>query len=101
MASEQQVRRLAAQLFIQIRSISLYAQKANRDRVADNQCPEFKFRLVFFRLQMLRFSALCGQIWQNFCGSLREVKLKVHQISAHLVNRELRNATFEGEKTQT
>ena len=100
MASEQQVRRLAAQLFIQIRSISLYAQKANRDRVADNQCPEFKFRLVFFRLQMLRFSALCGQIWQNFCGSLREVKLKVHQISAHLVHRELINATFERERTQ-
>ena len=24
------------------------------------QSPEFKFRFVFFRLQMLRFSALCG-----------------------------------------
>ena len=24
------------------------------------QSPEFKFRFVFFRLKMLRFSALCG-----------------------------------------
>ena len=27
------------------------------------QSPEFKFRFVLFRLQMLCFSALCGQIW--------------------------------------
>ena len=30
------------------------------------QCPEFKFRFVFFPLPMLRFSALCGQIRQKF-----------------------------------
>ena len=35
----------------------------------DEQCPEFKFRFVFFRLQMFRFTALCGQIWQKFWGS--------------------------------
>ena len=33
------------------------------------QCPEFKFRFVFFCLQMLCFSALCGQIWKFFWGS--------------------------------
>ena len=33
------------------------------------QSPEFKFRFVFFPLQMLRFSVLCGQIWQKFWGS--------------------------------
>ena len=30
------------------------------------QSPEFKFRFVFFRLQMLRFSALCGPHEQKF-----------------------------------
>ena len=30
------------------------------------QSPEFKFRFVFFPLQMLRFSALCGPNEQNF-----------------------------------
>ena len=35
-------------------------------KITCEQSPEFKFRFVFFRLQMLRFSALCGQIWQNF-----------------------------------
>ena len=31
-----------------------------------SHCPEFKFMFLFFRLQMLHFSALCGQIWQKF-----------------------------------
>ena len=31
-----------------------------------NQSPEFKFRFVFFRLQMLCFSALCGPNEQKF-----------------------------------
>ena len=52
------------------------AQLINRLMQADNgslvlfstayQCPEFKFRFLFFRLQMLRFSALCGQILKKF-----------------------------------
>ena len=37
-------------------------------RVANvhDQSPEFKFRFVFFTLQMLRFSALCGPNEQKF-----------------------------------
>ena len=31
-----------------------------------NQSPEFKFRFVFFRLSMLRFSALCGPNEKKF-----------------------------------
>ena len=34
--------------------------------MGNGQCPEFKFRFVFFRLQMLRFSALCGPNEQKF-----------------------------------
>ena len=34
--------------------------------VGNEQCPEFKFRFVFFRLQMLRFSALCEPNEQKF-----------------------------------
>ena len=37
--------------------------------VSHVQCPEFKFRFVFFPLQKLRFSALCKQIWQQFWGT--------------------------------
>ena len=32
----------------------------------NDQSPEFKFRFVFFGLQMLRFSALCGPNEQKF-----------------------------------
>jgi len=32
----------------------------------NDQSPEFKFGFVFFRLQMLRFSALCGPNEQKF-----------------------------------
>ena len=38
----------------------------NRHVVLYDQSPEFKFRFVFFRLQMLRFSALCGPNEQKF-----------------------------------
>ena len=34
--------------------------RARGARLGDGQSTEFKFRFVFFRLQMLRFSALCG-----------------------------------------
>ena len=34
--------------------------------VMDEQSTDFKFRFVFFHLQMLRFSALCGPNEQNF-----------------------------------
>ena len=37
----------------------------NKDKVQYDQSPEFKFRFVFSPLQLLRFSALCGQIWQK------------------------------------
>ena len=30
------------------------------------QCPEFKFKFIFFHLQMLRFSAFCGPNEQKF-----------------------------------
>ena len=57
--------------------------------------------LCFFAANVTFLSSL----WTDLAKVLRElwpwVKLKVHQISAHLVHRELRNATFEGEKTQT
>ena len=36
---------------------------------AHGQSPEFKFRFVFSCLQMLSFSALCGQIWQQIWGT--------------------------------
>ena len=64
--------------------------------------PEFKFRFVFFRLQMLRFSALCGPNLQKF-GELFNLTLGHNSLNifAKSVHRELRNATFEGEKTQT
>ena len=39
-----------------------YKDKSNVAYSANNQSPEFKFRFVFFHLQMLHFSALCGQI---------------------------------------
>ena len=31
-----------------------------KDLMDNDQSPEFKFKFVFFPLQMLRFSALCG-----------------------------------------
>ena len=34
--------------------------------ISHQPSPEFKFRFVFFRLQMLRFSALCGPNDQKF-----------------------------------
>ena len=34
-----------------------------------DQCPEFKFRFLSVPLQMLRFSSLCEQIWQQFWGT--------------------------------
>ena len=52
-----------------------------------------------FWLQKLR---LIGRLWTDvakFLGDLwPRVKLKVYQISANLIHRELRNATCEGEK---
>ena len=55
-----------------------------------------------FWLQKLR---LIGRLWTDvakFLGDLwPRVKLKVYQISANLIHRELRNATFEGEKMPT
>ena len=33
------------------------------------QSPAVKFKFAFVPLQMLRFSALCGQIWQTFWGT--------------------------------
>ena len=46
--------------------------------------------------------AFLSSLWTNFDNFLGDlwpqIKLKVHQISAHLVHRELRNTTFEREK---
>ena len=40
--------------------------KGRLNNMNSNQCPEFKFRFIFFRLQMLRFSAHCGPNEQKF-----------------------------------
>ena len=66
----------------------------------DEQCPEFKFRFVFSPLKMLRFSALCGPNEQTFGELLTRPKVMTPSKSKS-VHRELRNATFEGEKVQT
>ena len=58
--------------------------------------------LVYFGSKSCIFLAVCGQIWQKFWGTydLRS-ELEVYKISANLVHRELRNATFEGKKSLT
>ena len=68
----------------------------------DIQGPEIKFRFVFFPLQMLRFSGIGGQNEQKFGELLTwpKVRSPPNNISKS-VHRDLRNATFEGEKTQT
>ena len=49
------------------RSLELMSWRQISNRcLAHSQSPDFKFRFVFFCLQMLRLSALCGQIWQKF-----------------------------------
>ena len=54
-----------------------------------DQSPEIQLRLAFSWPLVDRY------------GGLSEVKLKVYQISANLIHRELRNATFEGKKFAT
>ena len=45
--------------------------------------------------------AVCGQIWLKCWGTYGEVKLKMYQISANFVHRDLRSATLEGKKMPT
>ena len=47
-----------------------------------------------FTMPLYLYTSILGDLWPK-------VKLKVYQISANLVHRELRNATFEGEKMTT
>ena len=44
-------------------------------KVSPHHSPEFKFRFVFFRLQMLRFSTLCGPNEQKFGEILTWLKV--------------------------
>ena len=43
-----------------------------------SQSQAIKFKFVFFPLQMLRFSALCGQIKKNLGNLWPKDKLKVY-----------------------
>ena len=61
----------------------------------------FNLGLPFFGFKSCVILSVCGQIWQIFLGLMTLDQVKVYQISAYLVHRELRNATFEGEKMPT
>ena len=77
-------------------------QFTNNAFVFRDQSSEFKFRFVFFRFQMLCFSALCWPNEQKFGTLLTWPKgISPHPKFAKSVHRELRNATFEGEKMPT
>ena len=62
----------------------------------DEQNPAVKFRLEFvFWLQKLGF---LGRLWTDLATIFWDLQL--YKISANLVHRELRNATFVGKKCQ-
>ena len=51
-------------------------------------------RVSVFGSKSCVFLAVCGQIWLKILGQVKSTN--VYKMSANLVQRELRNATFEG-----
>ena len=79
-----------------ISSVSFQQQFGGRRR-GRTRFRKLSLGWCFFGFKSCVFLAICGQI----CPKKPQVKLKVYQISANLVHRELRNATFEGKKIAT